>query len=462
MTGVQTCALPILMYAQVALLFVAYLFATARLNDIKSLSDYCVLFGLAFSIFSARQWENLYWAMQLAFPLYLALSFSAFFYAQRYWSSRRTSDLCVALALALCAATSNGAGIFTLILTCIAVSLARPNARDLTLSIAFAVSGTIFFILSQSASTNGGIGASVPDLQQFVRHAAQMLALTWLDFGEHKTVAEIFAVVFALVLVGTVVRTFKYRSLYTFELLSISIGLLVLLGVSYARVSAGIFQPDASRYIPLVIPIAVGSILIFRKSNWNFLLILALLMSMSSYGLSYYREVRLAAARHHNLEEARIALCTNGKIHPAHNFSGAIQPYTMENLQKLFCHTVSQIEHTNIDDSNSEGFSQEDSQTWISPLFQAPIPQPTPNTVVIRGWLPDISGYPDERFSLSLFANGKEIATTQLLTGGSFEIRAELPQGSSVLRIESTEKLKVSRDARALSWILGKVSFYPQ
>mgnify|MGYP003703905537 FL=1 len=266
----------LLMYAQVALLFVAYLFATARLNDIKSLSDYCVLFGLAFSIFSARQWENLYWAMQLAFPLYLALSFSAFFYAQRYWSSRRTSDLCVALALALCAATSNGAGIFTLILTCIAVSLARPNARDLTLSIAFAVSGTIFFILSQSASTNGGIGASVPDLQQFVRHAAQMLALTWLDFGEHKTVAEIFAVVFALVLVGTVVRTFKYRSLYTFELLSISIGLLVLLGVSYARVSAGIFQPDASRYIPLVIPIAVGSILIFRKSNWNFFYLVCL------------------------------------------------------------------------------------------------------------------------------------------------------------------------------------------
>jgi hypothetical protein len=448
-----------LMYAQIALLSIAYLFAAARLGEIKNISDAVALFSLAFAIFSARQWENLYWAMQIAFPLYLALSFGAFFYVQRYASSRNVADLCVALLLAFCATTSHGAGIFTLILTCAAVLLIRHSARDIILSAVFVASGVAYFVCAQSASTSSGVGGGIPNFPELIHHAIQMLALTWFDFGKQKVTAEIFAIFFALVLVLAFARVLRSRPLYTFEFLSILIGLIVVLGVSFARVSAGIFQPDASRYVSLVIPISVGSILIFHKFNWRFLSIISLLILILSYSLSYSRELKLSAIRRHNMEEAKAALCTEGKVHPVHNIGSVVPLATIDNLRRLFCRAFVRIEHTNIEISGSQGFFQEDSQTWIAPRFLTQIPPSGVHVVVIRGWLPDVSGYPDDTFSLSVFANGERIGTSRLSAGGGFEVRAELPHGSSSLRIESTKRLKVGEDVRELSWVLETIEF---
>lgn len=414
-----------MMYAQVGVLLLCVLLVvgsrSARMGAVASLV-------VVSALLSPRQWENLYWAMQLAFPLSLMFSLAAFTAADRY--ARSTQDTrwaYAALASGLAASVSNGAGIFALGLAGVAVATVSRVARVRVAAFVALAAGIGLFVYAQVLTPRSGIGDAPIDLTRAMEHAVRMMAHQFVDAPPRSPVTLVMGVAASLIVAYAVATAVAGWRDSLFEFLCIALSLLLIAGVTYARVTAGIFQPDAPRYLPLLAPLTIGTVLLLDRAGRRGVLIGMLVVMAVGYALALRSEWRISPYRQENMLAAHQALCVSGSVHPTHDMKVQLPGQALADIRTLFCGELGagsrQIDHGNIGRSAAKGFYREERHTWVSPrLSLLSLPDPRPTRVALAGWLPDTSAYHDRRFVIEIVAQDAVLSRLETDPVGEFSI----------------------------------------
>lgn len=121
---------------------------------------------------------------------------------------------------------------------------------------------------------------------------------------------------------------------FNFEQLLIIWSIITLIIVTITR--AHIFQPDASRYVIINIPLIIGMSVIFFKRNLRHLLLLILFLIILGYFQSAISEWKTTPYRKINLTTALSKFCNQGEIYDL-RFLKYIDEYSKRNIKTLFC-----------------------------------------------------------------------------------------------------------------------------
>ena len=444
-----------MMYAQVVVLAASAYFVLRYRRD----AGLAASMGVLFILLTPRQWENLYWAMQLAFPLFLFSSLMAFIAIGRFYISGSRADAFIGLALALVASLSNGAGIFTLALASTAVLIENSSRRNAIPAMATLVAGGLLFLLSQSLSPGSGLGSRMPQIGELTDHALRMAAHQFVDLPVTSVSGlAVGTASLAAVVLSTRIALHAWRE-NIFELLCISLGLILVAGVTAARVSVGIIQPDASRYLPLLAPLTIGSILLAERVRQRWLVWTYVAIIILGYFYGAWFEWGASTSRQSIYRTLHAELCLNGRVPLAW-----ISSQTISDLQKLFCNESGEearvVTHGNIAQTPASGFYREDDHTWIAPEFSVRAPSDgQTSSLILRGWIPDLSKYAGGQFEIQIYTDGRLIKQWNASSAGEFLLHVQLDQPVSRLTVTGSRLRDVGPDVRSLSWILLEVRF---
>lgn len=451
-----------MMYAQVGVLgvcaLVVYLVRRERLG---SLAGAVVLLVL----FSPRQWENFYWAMQLAFPMSLLFSLASFAAADRYAVSTHDPRWAyAALVSGLGASVSNGAGIFALGLASVAVMLVGRAARVRLAAVIALALGTGLFVYAQMLAPRSGVGGAPIDLARAVEHAVRMVAHQFVDAPSGSLGTLVLGVAGSFIITYAVMRAASAWRECLFELLCIVLSLLLIAGVTYSRITAGIFQPDASRYLPLLAPLTIGTVLLLDRWGRRAVLVGVLSLVVVGYVLALRSEWRISPHRQLNMLAAHQELCVNGRVHPIHNMKAQIPEPALYGIRNLFCGNLvagaRRIDHENINRSAVSGFYREQRHTWASPRLRLLLHgEPRLTRVQVVGWLPDTDAYEDGRFAIEVVSQDTVLGRLITERPGDFSLAADLPMSTDSLEVRASARKQVAGDNRDLSWVLVSIAF---
>lgn len=451
-----------MMYAQVGVLVLcALLVVTSRLARMGVVAAVVVVTVLL----SPRQWENLYWAMQLAFPLSLLLSLSAFSAVDRYARSPQEARWAyAALACGLAASVSNGAGIFALGLSSAAIVIVSRGAHVRVAAMIALALGIGLFLSAQVLAPRSGFGGASMDVLRALEHGVRMMAHQFLDAPPRSSVTLGLGLAASLIVVyavGTAVAAWRDC---LFELLCIALSLLLIAGVTYSRLKAGIFQPDAPRYLPLLAPLTIGTALLLDRAGRRGVLVGMLVVVTVGYAHALRSEWRISPYRQESMRTAHQELCISGRVHPVHNMSIQVRGVALSDIRTLFCGTIAagarQIDHGNIGRFAASGFHREERHTWIGPRLELLLPVgPRPTRVDVAGWVPDTSAYDNGRFVIEVVASEVVIGRFETERPGDFAITADLPTSAESVEVRARARRTLSGDERELSWILVSIAF---
>lgn len=450
-----------MMYAQVPLLLVSFLIALSRVSFWSRFNGLLAAGALALLLLTPRQWENLYWSMQLAFPIFLTSSLAAFALTSRFAAENSLGHLLGAVLFSLIATISNGAGILSLLLTSGALLLFLRKKTHLLIVLSSTLLGVAAFIASQALAPRSGVGVGTLPLVAAVEHALRMFSHAYSDFEGKRVFSIATGCVTFAIAIYCLWRAMREWPSTVFEILCVVLGSSLVLGVTYSRVSAGIFQPDAPRYLPLVAPVAIGCVLLLNRWGKTLLLCAAVALLLFGYLTSLKSEWLLSAARRANMIEAKAWLCIDGALHPAHNMKIVLSPTAIRNLQSLFCgnEKLAVVDHASIATSSSDGYYREESQTWIRPRFSTLIPNPEVDELILTGWVPDVSSYPDSKLRMQVLFDDLPVQSFDVHDAGQFSKIILVPRGSRSVVIVASRRDKVGADERDLSWLLVNLQF---
>jgi hypothetical protein len=324
-------------YAQVVALIGCLLVLVPQLEPADRIASRVALPTLALALLTPRQWESLYWSMQLVSALFLLASLGAFASLSAWARSCRGAWLLASLLLALVASASNGAGAATLALVCGAgLALRRDGFSGVAVGAAAAL-GVGLVAASLALAPRSGVGSGPLPPATALAHVASMYAHPFVDPGGWRP-GGILAGALALALACwcTARALARWRE-SLFGLLCLLLGALAILGVTLSRVSAGVFQPGAPRYLPFAAPVAIGCVVLLCRWRHRLLLAALLVAVAAGHGASLASEWRLAPHRRALLREAHAQLCGAGRVHPVHDLRVALSPGALRDLQQLFC-----------------------------------------------------------------------------------------------------------------------------
>jgi hypothetical protein len=335
---VGALAVAFLMYAQIPLLAASAGLVIWRMGDQRYTAQQLLAACALIAIFlTARQGGNLFWAMQLAFPMYLFFSVLAFTAVDVYRLSRSSASFVVALVAALLASVSNGAGLFALVLTVCGLFCLKPSHSHLRLlwpTLALAVG---LFGASQWLSTTPHLVAPEFSITQAISHEAAMIvhAFTYAAptplLAAGSATAAIGLVLMCLYLAARDPRAFL------FPILLILLSLAITLATTYARIKMGVYQPDAGRYIPLVAPMAAGCVVIlYRSPGHRLLLNLLIGVLVVTWGYALHDDWTLNPHRRAYVLQQKEQLCLNGMLPETAHISQT-DTAAIKDIQTLFC-----------------------------------------------------------------------------------------------------------------------------
>lgn len=319
-----------LMYAQVPILMITFMI-TVKLLDNSGWSYWVAMLAIALAIITPRQWENLYWGMQIAFSLSLLLGLSAFYCLQRYAENRYSSWLFGALAIGLLASVTAAQGFLAFLITLLGLITVRPSRKHFMALFLCGLGGIALFVASEILAVHAGTGKHMPEAISFGRHVARMFANAIAYYGRHIEIGVLVgASVAALAACCSWIALKRYRQ-FMFELACIAWGVGLILVVSYARLSAGINQPDAPRYVPLVMPILIGNILVLARTRKHVVLAGIMAVVLLGYFQSALSEWRITPYRKANLSVLLHHVCS---AEPGYE---QLSSSNLHDIQQLFC-----------------------------------------------------------------------------------------------------------------------------
>lgn len=434
-----------------------------------------------------RQWENFYWGMQIAFPIWLGLSLTASVAAGHYGRTRRVGWALVCSAACLGALVSLGAGLVTLLAIAGLLALGDEKGRRLgwlgLLVTGMAVWWTIAALAPPSSAPS--VAARLTLLVRDPLRAVEYLLMFLGNgvFGEEVRGLRVLTLVGGAVLLGLMGFALWEggralpRNVGPVALVLLTLGSAG--GLLLSRYGVGIDQPNAPRYVPLVVPGVVGAVVVAsrtgrRRGNGSGGVRVGLLLlgalSVLGYGAALRREWLTSPYRKANLAPAAVALCGGDAAGVVPLLVGVAPRYVrFDIVRAAFCadgRATSPITHDGLRGArvgDAEGFHVESDQTWVAPRARFSAHLKGPAHFRVRGWIPDIERYPDGRFVLSLRVSGELVLTMQQTRGGDFVIEGSAGTGSAgkaQVEIEASEVQPAANgDRRRLAWILKELAW---
>lgn len=337
-TAILLLGLPwkVLMYAQP--LFLTWCFfivaRAGQLNPIKSWLDALVYIALAACIITPRIWEDLYWGMQLSAEMCLAFSLLSFHLVGKYAIEASSRTLTLALLSALAASMSAGAGIVVppMVVAAIFLVPGKRNYKHLCASGAFLIASSVLTLLCFKLSTDPGIGHGPLKSRLVIEHAARMLAHLYYDFQNGSPVAPWFGLFTGLVGGYVALRLSARWPQHLFAVLCALLGLGLIAMITYARVKAGLFQPNASRYVPAVLPLSIALLLMLRSLDMRLLTAFFCAVACAGFVQSAKSEWHISPYHKASFNAQKAELCVHYKTSNIFNTATEIRV-----MHKLFC-----------------------------------------------------------------------------------------------------------------------------
>lgn len=329
------------MYMQAALVAVAIAFISEySLSRASKNISLAVVLSVAFAIGSARQAENLYWAIQISAATMLLSSIVAFYFVARHSETQRSKYVGLALIFALIALLSNGGGIATFLITTTAIIAISRKIHIKTICIfiagAFAAGIVSYMIPSKDAST----GPSLVSAENILIYFLAFFSNSLFSFSERGD--DIYSLLTGgaviILTIYAVISSWEQKDKNVFPYLLICFSVTSCILISYARLKGGIWQPNASRYYPFAVMILVGNILILscaKDKVQKYIALVTFTLISISFVHSYFVEWRISPYRHVYSKNAHLSLCNGSAKGLA--FHGDLRHIDTKVLKEVFC-----------------------------------------------------------------------------------------------------------------------------
>jgi hypothetical protein len=327
------------MYIQVVFVALTVAFISKYILESKNKKLLAIL-SVAFALGSARQAENLYWAIQISAAAMLFSSIVAFYFVARYSETQRNKFAVLAFVFSLVAFLSNGGGIATFLLTAFTIFATSKKIYIKTicaLTGVLFVAGILAYVLPSSAAS---VGASLISIKSIFIYCLAFFSNSLFSFSQRGD--DIYslltgAAVLALT-IYTITSSWRQRSGNIFPYLLILFSVASCILISYARLKSGIWQPNASRYYPFAASILVGNALILSDTNnkvrqYSAVILFALIFI--SFSQAYFMEWKISPYRYIYSKNAHFSLCRGDNKGLA--FDGNLQYTDTTILKDIFC-----------------------------------------------------------------------------------------------------------------------------
>lgn len=314
------------------------------LRDTWSRFNVMAATAAAFAVVSARQYENLYWAMQISVAVLLLSTVLAFAAVEKFEQSQNARFAFYACGLSLIAFLCNGAGTFTLLLSLSAIWVLQRRQRKVqaavwcTFAAWLALLGVGHF-LGQMSSSESDSMLTPGNLVTFVLAFFANALFSFSSRGD-----DIFSLAIgAAVLFSVAIIAWRAREIWreqTLPLLLIAFGSICSVAIGVARLEGGIFQPNAPRYYSFAITFVIGSLIALARINrrnpyTTFAAVFLIAGVVVSAMWAYVQEWGAAPYRHSAMESAHVNLCSGHSDGLA--FGGTIGASGLHTLGEVFC-----------------------------------------------------------------------------------------------------------------------------
>lgn len=321
-----------LMYGQVPLLLVGAFIAHAQAKKYGNPAIAGLLAALV--LISPRQWENLYWAMQISSAISTAAGLGAFYLAARYQEERKFAQLAGSLGLGLLASISMAAGFAAFAIVVAVLLVLRPPRRESWIVVSVGILGLGLYIAAMMMEYRVGVGGSDVSSILAVKHLLLMMSNGIAFFGqEEKFIAFSIGCLIVLLVAHSLWLGIRMLPTAVFELSCLAWGTGLIFAVTYSRLLMGIFQPDAPRYVPLVAPLIIGSGLILQRAGKRCLLYTMAVALALGWLQSAESEWRITPYRRENLMRALESLCAGRVL----DNRISLNEDEIRDVQRFFC-----------------------------------------------------------------------------------------------------------------------------
>jgi hypothetical protein len=295
-------------------------------------------------VLSPNQWEDLYWAMEISVALLLFFTMFAIERSSRFARSGEPRHAVQAMLCGFLAACSHGAGMASAVLLIPALLIHSRTARLWVLAAVYAAALGALYLTTHAFLPGSDSSPASPDaLSALVRR----LPRYWLVyFGSVAFPAETFSsaalrtcggVVFAACLTWVLWRAPKRLLLPRNESYLLMLGAAIAVTIGFARLSGGVYQPDAPRYFPFASVAWIGLLCLASRTghdgSWPRNLLVA--MILFGYFTGGWREFHAAPYRKANLRSNHAALCQMRSEGLA--FHGDLRWVDLETVRRAFC-----------------------------------------------------------------------------------------------------------------------------
>lgn len=334
------------MYAQVALIaativLVAHYAVSRAAPDVRTI----VVFSISLALGSARQHENLFWAMQISSAAMVFFSLLAFALVARFAETQSTKHAAPAVVAGILALLSAGGGMlsFPITIAALAVLSKKHWQRAMFIAIGAAIMLALFQHLPHLEHSGQ---LPYKDKAQYIM---MFFSNALASFGRKNTMGKTapgYSILLGAVIVAfalyAVASSWSERKKHIFPYLIIMFSLALAASVVHSRGS--IWRPMESRYYPFASLLLVGIILLVSHARTTLqrrlLHALAILIAIS-FLQSYFLEYRRAPKRHAHASQAHSLIC-NGDIRGLQEQLFRLDPQrhtNMEVMQTVFCTT---------------------------------------------------------------------------------------------------------------------------
>lgn len=340
--------LRVLMYAQsIMISLTAGLIAYVVYRDRESRLGLVTAIIVALAVCSARQYENLYWAMQISYAAMMFFTVVAFVFTERFARNNNLGSAGIAMVLAFLAMLSVGAGIVSFVLVAIAIYMTSgSNRRTKAISVVGTIVGLLVFILPQVSTLenikNAQSDTTLLSVGNIAVYLLAFFANTIFSFSVRGD--DLMSLALGILLLTVTLwllirlRHDWRNNLLPFLLVAFALATAIL--ISVARLKNGIWQPNAPRYYPLALPLLIGAmLLLFRVGRLMFfdrvIFGVFLISMLTSSVYAYLVEWKTTPYRLRSLSMAHISLCSGQTVGLA--FDGDIEQTNLDIMRRAFC-----------------------------------------------------------------------------------------------------------------------------
>ena len=329
------------MYIQTAFVALAVAFVSkySLFRDSKNI-NFLIALSVAFVLGSARQAENLYWAIQISAAAMILSSIMAFYFVERLSATQKNIYAGLAFVFASTALLSNGGGLVTFLITATAVFAISRRFYIKAICIVIGglfVAGILSYMLP---SKEAAVGASLVSAKNIFYYFLAFFANSLFSFSERgDDVYSLTTGAAVLILTTyTVISSWRQKEKNVFPYLLIFFSVASCVLIAYARLKGGIWQPNASRYYPFAAMILVGNMLVLgneKGKSQKYIALVSFALISISFVQSYFIEWKISPHRYIYSKNAHFNLCSGNNKGLA--FHGDLRYTNTTTLKDIFC-----------------------------------------------------------------------------------------------------------------------------